>query len=1282
MPDASEGSQVASARRPKRPRWRRIVRWTLLSILGLVVLFVALVWLVLGNLNSDFIKSRIQSLAKSAAGLEIDYDDLDISIRGGITATRISIATPSRFRSHSDRFITLTGVDIGANLLDVAMGDLDIERVHIASVHVSVVRDELGATTLTELFPPSTKKNPETSPSKPSPPLSLALHDLPELAVKSLRIDSIEASYLEIGANQLIREQHVSSLALVGAIHLDPGNVTGTKVSIANSDAAGLVYRLLNHTTDIENEVAVAFDLSLASKSAQQLSLAVKSDLLHQDMLTTVAPIRSLIAMNAQIGFEENERTVAHISKLAILGDAVDLSGSAELPDTNDGSVAGLLSASGAIRLSTLPVEIPGISISDVDLDFNLADIIIRGDEVAGAFAVKGTIASAALEQEDSHAQIAETTLDIKGAFENGERGTATIAFSAGSASTSSGANEQVNLHDLLVNLETGDVTWKRETPSQVMAPARLQVSIGSMTSESDETTLVAKSVGATIIGKDWLASILANRPLAATAEIPLGFVEVRSPGSRLRLSDTHMNLAAINVVPDPAAPYGVTGEVRLNGSVAAVQNQSGPQQVTVSGVHFEANGPLSAQSGLGFVEFAKLQLKERGTPPTVVRDARFNLDATSPLLLAPGERGSPRAIVSGHIKSLRAPSMGGSLPSFTLRVDKSGNSDYTIAATTNTRNLRFDGQQLPQLRSNATISVSLARPKITAELKVSGPEGPSLTTQLQGDFDLRRGVLNYTFDLSLSKLDAISEELRTNLAKKNVFDAGAQRIEMTAKGNLRGLLVNRGGSPSLAPDPIKTLRGTQSLQIDVAEVHVTQGGREVSIPSSRVTIASEHGKGGAGTARVEFDVGEIAARIGTEVYSAKGLTHVTTASFDNAITEGQLTVRSETKLASAKQPQVEGLEIADLLLLGHATVKELQSVSLHNLVLSNPKSGTHLELKGSLERHRAPLDRVDGQAQTVPGREALTVHGTLTQKLNPLVGLGVAKSASGSVSVPFQVESGDLLSFLFDGRVKAQNVSIATAGGEFEITGLDGVIPITEELAVLPTGVVLLPGPKTNALSRPRYLDIHPFLESDNFLTLKKLRYGSHEVGPVAGNLRVARSTFAIDQLEAGYRGGTITGQIRSTYRESDPTVSLRLNITGVHPDASNEVLDANAAITFVPRTLSLAGKIQIVRIGRDHLREVLNILDPFHEIASINKARLGLKLGFPKFVRLRLRDGTVDAKVELGGLAKTITIDEIKAIPLGPLLETYVAPFVPLADERTIESAEALSDELEEKP
>jgi translocation and assembly module TamB len=271
-------------------------------------------------------------------------------------------------------------------------------------------------------------------------------------------------------------------------------------------------------------------------------------------------------------------------------------------------------------------------------------------------------------------------------------------------------------------------------------------------------------------------------------------------------------------------------------------------------------------------------------------------------------------------------------------------------------------------------------------------------------------------------------------------------------------------------------------------------------------------------------------------------------------------------------------------------------------------------------------------------------------------------------VAVPFQVESGDLSAFLVGLRAEVDDVHVALGlpGTGIAVQGLTGRIPVLVELALLPDGGVrILEGPAKNLYSRTRFRDVHPFLRGEHFLSIDKVWFMDDAIGPIAGNLRVERDSLALDQLQLGFMGGNITGQLVVDYGNGKPRVLFRGSATGLRPGKDGkEVLDANAALVFSPDPLMLEGRMQVIRMGRQHLLAMLDVIDPFHEDPDFNKVRLGLRVGHPKFLRLRMKDGFLDAKIELGGAANLIRLDEIRGVALGPLLNLYVAPYLTPAE------------------
>lgn len=291
-------------------------------------------------------------------------------------------------------------------------------------------------------------------------------------------------------------------------------------------------------------------------------------------------------------------------------------------------------------------------------------------------------------------------------------------------------------------------------------------------------------------------------------------------------------------------------------------------------------------------------------------------------------------------------------------------------------------------------------------------------------------------------------------------------------------------------------------------------------------------------------------------------------------------------------------------------------------------------------------------------GREAATVTGTFEQDFSFWQSTERVKS-SGSLRIPFTVESGDLNTYRVIARTEIRDVMLELSDYGLLVNDLDASIPIDQEFGTAPE-FFMVPATVDNAIAQKRFFDLYPFTRRESFLSVDQVQLGQEVIGPVAANLHIAGSTLAMDQIHAAYRGGYVTGQFRADVSNDDPLVLFRGHLTGVRVKDSKDVLDANIAMTFVPTTLIVEGKAQIVRISKDHLYEVIDVLDPYHEDEDLNRVRLGLKFGYPKFVLIKLDEGLMNAKIDLGGLAGAVRIDEIKGIPVTPFLEQYVQPYI----------------------
>ena len=65
----------------------------------------------------------------------------------------------------------------------------------------------------------------------------------------------------------------------------------------------------------------------------------------------------------------------------------------------------------------------------------------------------------------------------------------------------------------------------------------------------------------------------------------------------------------------------------------------------------------------------------------------------------------------------------------------------------------------------------------------------------------------------------------------------------------------------------------------------------------------------------------------------------------------------------------------------------------------------------------------------------------------------------------------------------------------------------------------------------------------------------------------------------------------------------------------------------------------------------------DPQHVDPAINRVRYGLTLGYPEHLRLVFDHGFASMKISFGGAARLLKVDDVRGIPVGPLVSRALA-------------------------
>jgi hypothetical protein len=169
--------------------------------------------------------------------------------------------------------------------------------------------------------------------------------------------------------------------------------------------------------------------------------------------------------------------------------------------------------------------------------------------------------------------------------------------------------------------------------------------------------------------------------------------------------------------------------------------------------------------------------------------------------------------------------------------------------------------------------------------------------------------------------------------------------------------------------------------------------------------------------------------------------------------------------------------------------------------------------------------------------------------------------------------------------------------------------------------------------------------------------------IEPLVGNLEIEQNVVSLRQFELGVRGGSITGQCALDWDGPKSTLELHVRANGVR-SSHGEPFDGNIAVAISAGDRTIDGRAEILRIGERHLLDLLDLHDPQHVDAAMNRIRSALNFGYPDSLRLVFDHGFASAHLELGGLARLVSIGELRGIPMGPIVDKMIAQMIGTAD------------------
>jgi hypothetical protein len=572
-----------------------------------------------------------------------------------------------------------------------------------------------------------------------------------------------------------------------------------------------------------------------------------------------------------------------------------------------------------------------------------------------------------------------------------------------------------------------------------------------------------------------------------------------------------------------------------------------------------------------------------------------------------------------------------------------------------------------------------MGRPHVDLHIAGSGVTGPEGKFDLAGGYDPTTNVVDWNVDGSLAKLGLVGVVMPPGLAKKHHVNWETFAIEAHGAGKHPSLVkkYKAGAPPSFVfvDDPLEAARGTTKLDLTVIGVdYHGEDETTLQLPSMALHVNSSILKGNSHS-NASLDIPKIHAVASGHKLDASKLAPSFVLDTLGDRNKGEAKINVTFTAESIVQDAEPGYPIGDMDLRVKASADTGGAVRIERVAFDNKLGGTHLDFHGGMDFR--PLD-ADGTSDanqvitralassSIPGRKNLLIDGRLTQKLDALHMDEKVFSGKGTIAVPFRLESGDLRYVHLESGLRFTGVDIQMPKSGLFAYGLQGKVALVQDVFVdEERHVTTLAGAAASAYRRTRFSDQQKFVESEP-LTASKIRMDLSsdplypdflELTNFNANVGIDRNLIAIDQMETDLIGGHMQGQLLVDYRGNDTEVVFHGGVTNLHTSQDPERLDANAAISLRPWKRLMEGRVEIVRLGRGHLTKILEWYDPYLTDSKANKARKAIAYGYPKSVRMRFHEGFASFALDLGGVAAAVRIDEITGVPVGPILERYLA-------------------------
>lgn len=1247
----------------------RLRAWVLRLVgclLGTVALVVLAGVILLHSLDRPWLKRRLQVLVRAAAGVEIDYRAVRIDLRSGAEVDGLIVQSPAEVRPFAPDLVRVDRVALRWSPRSILAGRGPvIGRVTVSDVTVTAVVDEHGRTSFDAL--------PHSAPG-PTVPLSRRAAKLLATAppVGQVDVDHVTLELVRTDRGAVVERDELRGVSMTLVTTSAEPTARGWQVGVAFGTPQAPLEVSLQRAGGSARAATARASLSVtANVTSLALTAAVDLRMIDQTFSPRVSADHWLRA-EANLSFDPAAgRTEVKLERAEAGDGAATAEASIDVFDAGDPIVQ---HAQGDIDLARLlrwlPADLVPVTAERARVRYEVDSLVVGPVmrlSAGGAAAVDASLSNVAFATPFGSIHVGRGALSLHAqpaADGGGVAGGGSVTLAAARLVT---GNDRLEADDLVLGFD-----------GQQRADGTVAGRVG--------LRFATVRRGARLVARDGHVELRAqglhtdsDQPLATRGDLALttelASLDMRSPGMRA-IAD-HIALHAHTVLdghPPFAVDLGATAaRLRVLGrDGSGLADAPARIEVQARDVQPDPSHPAASRGAVRVaVDLGEMRASLDATKQVDAFD--FGLHAMAPSLSAvrpilpsaltdrvPWDRIAVAVRTSGRAEGLAAgdpvisqktevdfdrPAFDNvAAKSLSLTVETRGNALHHKAnVDMRAMGLTVDGGSPSDDR--VALSATVDREHLSLQLQLA-TEGLA-TSKLSGrlSFDPLRRALSYDVDARVAGL-ALLAPFAAKIRGLAPFDLSELEVGLSGRGALLGVVagIARDGTIRLEPSPAHTAAVEGTADLRVAHFRWSKGDTAIATPA-----LAWHGAmrslGERRTLDSRLDVGSLHLDLGSRDVDLNGITDEATAAFSGDLADPAVELTQRLSVRAVEQTVAPEYPLGDITFTLSAERGTEGVVHVSDMKIANGSGGTALAVTGNVDLGE--------------GRRTISVTTSLTQDLARLSSIPERFNGRGTMAVEANIVSPDLEHYQLRTAVKAEDVSVSLPRAGVEVDSANGEVPITMALEVGANGVALQRSEKGSPYSMLRFADQHPLLTRSGFFSITRLRTPFVSIAPLVGNLEIEQNVVSLRQFEMGVRGGSITGQCGLDWDGPKSTVEVHVRASGVQ-SSHGEPFDGNIAVVISAADRTIDGRAEILRIGERHLLDLLDLQDPLHVDPAMNRIRTALRFGYPDSVRLVFDHGFASAHLQLGGLARLVSIGELRGIPMGPIVDKMLAPML----------------------